>query len=210
MDIQLFARALGALFAIMNPFVALPIFLALTTASDVGTVRKLAIAATVAATVMCAVVAIAGGAILDFFGITINDFRLAGGLVLLLIGLGMLNGTDSETHHRAPDQAAGSGQDSSIAFYPMAFPMIVGPGTIATILIFTSQANTAEQRIAVGAAIACVLASVGVVLFLAPLIGHYMSQTLRVITTRLMGMILAAIAVGMMADGLKALLPGLG
>jgi multiple antibiotic resistance protein len=214
MDIEHFARALGALFAIMNPFVALPVFLALTDGDDTATMRRTALAATVSAAALCAAVGLAGKPILAFFGITIDEFRVAGGLVLLLIGLGMLSGRENTAHHgtsaeRAQPGATGGGGES-IAFYPMAFPMIVGPGTITTLLILLGQAPTPRATAAVLAAAALVLLTVGVVLFFAATIGHYMSQTLRVVTTRLMGMILAAIAVGMLAAGLKALLPGLG
>jgi multiple antibiotic resistance protein len=209
MDANLLARAIGALFAIMNPFVALPIFLSLTAGATTAEMKRLAISTTVYAAAMCAVVAVAGQALLGFFGITVDDFRVAGGLVLLLIGLGMLNGQESTAHHRTPAEQASTPDASNIAFYPMAFPMIVGPGTITTILIFIGQAKGPEQHAAVGAAAALVLAAMAVVLFFASAIGRFMSQTLRVITTRLMGMILAAIAVEMIAAGLKALLPGL-
>jgi multiple antibiotic resistance protein len=210
MDTELFTRALGALFAIMNPFVALPIFLSLTDGDDAAAMRRTALATTLSAAAMCAAIGVAGTAILGFFGITVDDFRVAGGLVLLLIGLGMLNGRDSPAHHRPPEERARASDGGGIAFYPMAFPMIVGPGTITTLLIFLGQARTAAETAAVAAAAVIVLAAVGVVLYFAATIGRWMSQTLRVVTTRLMGMILAAIAAGMLAAGLKALLPGLG
>lgn len=216
MDTEFFARALGALFAIMNPFVALPVFLSLTEGDDAAAMRRTALATTFSAAAMCAAIGLAGTPILAFFGITVDDFRVAGGLVLLLIGLGMLNGHESTAHHRTHEEranadAAGGGDDGAgIAFYPMAFPMIVGPGTITTLLILLGQARTSGATIAVAAAAAIVLVAMGVVLFFAATIGRYMSQTLRVVTTRLMGMILAAIAAGMLAAGLKALLPGLG
>jgi multiple antibiotic resistance protein len=211
MDTDFLARVLGALFAIMNPFVSLPFFLSLTSGSADAEMRRTALAATFYAAVMCAVVVLAGQALLGFFGITVDDFRVAGGLVLLLIGLGMLNGQENTAHHRTPQERASAGGEEAgnVAFYPMAFPMVVGPGTITTILIFVGQSKSPEQYLSVVAAIAVVLAAMGIVLFFASAIGHYMSQTLRVITTRVMGMILAAIAAEMMAGGLKALLPGL-
>lgn len=209
MDTELFARALGALFAIMNPFVALPIFLSLTGGSDEATVRRVALATTIYVAIMCVVVAVAGDAILDFFGITIDDFRVAGGLMLLLIGLGMLQGKENTAHQGTPAERVSVEETERVAFYPLAFPMIVGPGTITTLLIFTSEARVAGEYLAVGLATALVVVALGVVLWFASAFGHYMSQTLRIVTTRLMGMILAAIAVGMMAAGLKALLPGL-
>jgi multiple antibiotic resistance protein len=211
MDTPFFARALGAIFAIMNPFVVLPIFLSLTAGDEAGETRRLALLTTFYTAVTCAVVIVAGQAILGFFGITVDDFRVAGGLVLLLIGLGMLNGQDITAHRRTAEERARAGaEQGSIAFYPMAFPMIVGPGTITTLLIFAGEARSPADYAQLGVATAAVILSIGVVLYFSPTIGHYMSQTLRVITTRLMGMILAAIAAGMMAAGLRALLPGLG
>lgn len=199
LDTGLFARALGALF-----------FLSTTEGSGAASMRRTALATSVYATGVLAVVGLGGQAILGFFGITVDDFRVAGGLVLLLIGLGMLNGQENTAHDRTPEERAKSGDGGdTIAFYPMAFPMIVGPGTITTVLIFVGQAHTAAERLSVGLAAALVLAALTVVLAFASTIGHYMSQTLRVITTRVMGMVLAAIAAAMIAAGLKALLPGL-
>lgn len=91
----------------------------------------------------------------------------------------------------------------------MTFPMILGPGTITTIIVFTSHATNLTGYLTVALAIVTVLALLALVLWFAPSIGHHLSGTLRVIMTRLMGMILAGIAVAMVVAGLKALLPGL-
>ena len=163
-----FARAFGALFAIMNPFVSLPIFLSLTAGRPAEEMRRAALATTLYSAVMCAVVAVAGTTILGFFGVTVDDFRLAGGLVLLLIGLGMLNGQESTAHRRTPEERAGQHGMDDIAFYPMAFPMIVGPGTITTLVIFFGQAHSTAEYLAVIVAAALVLLALGVVLFFAP------------------------------------------
>lgn len=210
MDTDLFPRALGALFAIMNPFVCLPFFLSLTTGSSPAAMRRTALATTAYAALLCAAVALGGQALLGFFGITVEDFRVAGGLVLLLIGLGMLKGDDNTAHQRTAQERASAPDVGDVSFYPLAFPMIVGPGTITTLLIFVGQAKAPPAYVAVAVAAGIVLLALGVVLYFASTIGRYMSHTLRVITTRLMGMVLAAIAAGMITDGLKALLPGLG
>ncbi len=210
MDTDFLARVFGAMFAIMNPFVSLPIFLSLTDGDTSADMRRTALAATFYSAVMCVVVAVGGQALLKLFGITVNDFRVAGGLVLLLIGLGMLNGHENTAHHGTPAEKAQQPDGDNVAFYPMAFPMIVGPGTITTLLIFIGEAKSPEQYASVAVATAVVLAVLAVVLYFAAQIGHLLSQTLRVIMTRLMGMILAAIAAAMITDGLKALLPGLG
>lgn len=209
MDTEFLVRLFGALFAIMNPFVNLPIFLSVCADRTPGEMRKVAVAVTGYSTVMCVLAAVGGQAILGFFGISVDDFRLAGGLVLLLIALGMLNGNDSTAHKGTSAEQAHHGDLENVAFYPLTFPIIVGPGTIATLVVFYAQIESTTQTVAFAVGLGSVLAILGGVLFFASAIGTLLSQTLRVIMTRLMGMILAAIAVDMMTTGLKALLPGL-
>lgn len=209
MDTALFIKALGAFFAIMNPFVMLPVFLGMTSDYTPAEQRRLGLAVAGFSAVLAAVVMLAGAKVLGFFGISVDDFRVAGGIVLFTIGFGMLNGSASPAHHGTKAEQAHHDDLNSLAFYPMAFPMIVGPGTIATILVFTGNAGP-QGLTAVGAAAGVVLAALALVLVFAAQIGRVMSDTLRVITIRLMGMILAAVAVDMTVTGLKALLPGLG
>lgn len=212
MDTALLAKAFAGIFAIMNPFVALPMFLAMTDGYAAARQRTTALRVALYSAIMLAVIIVSGSAVLSFFGINVNDFRVAGGLVLLMIALGMLNGASSahagspseQQHQQA--QAAGGGD---VAFYPITFPMLVGPGTITTVIILTSQSPGASAYLTVGIAAAAVLALLLLVLYFAPQIGHHLGQTLRTIMTRLMGMILAAIAVQMMVAGLRVLLPGL-
>jgi multiple antibiotic resistance protein len=202
-------KAFGAFFAIMNPFVNLPLFLALTTGFTVAQQRLLAVKVTLFSAVMGAVILVAGQAIIGFFGITIDQFRIAGGLVLGHIAWSMLNGASFASHHGNAEEQGQMQDLSGLAFYPITFPMIVGPGTIATIIIYTAHATSTSGLIAIGAVVGAVLAILFVVLFFASLIGKVLSDTMRVITTRLMGMILLAISVDMLVAGLAAVLPGL-
>lgn len=199
----------GALFAIMNPLVTLPLFLSLTASQSPADQRRTALAVTLYAAVMCAVVALAGQMILDFFGIGVDDFRVAGGLVLAGIALNMLSGAGNPAHEGSRAEAAHAQSVSSVAFYPLTFPMVVGPGTITTVLVFAQQASTPTQNVAYALVVTAMLALLGLVLWFAPVIGMHLSATLRVIMSRLMGMILLAISVAMMAAGIRALFPGL-
>lgn len=209
MDMALFATAFGAIFAILNPFSTLPLFLSMTDDLDPASQRWLGVRVSLICSALIIVVFFTGTEVLKFFGISTDEFRVAGGIVLMTISLGMLNGTGSTAHSGTPAERAAQAQLSSIAFYPISFPMVVGPGTITTIIVFTARAHDMPGKIAVAAALAIVMAMTALVLWFAGSIGHLMSQTLRTIVTRLMGMILAAMAVGMIATGLKALLPGL-
>lgn len=204
-------KALGGFFAIMNPFVALPMFLALTDAYDAARQRRTAIRVVLYCAVMAAVILGDGTAVLGFFGINVDDFRVAGGIVLLTIALGMLNGgsaahagTKDEQQHQ-DDQAA----QGDVSFYPLTFPMILGPGTITAIIVFSGQAGGAPGYVAIAVALAAVLLLLLVVLWFASSIGRHLSRTLRTIMTRLMGVILAAISIQMIVAGLAHLLPGL-
>lgn len=209
MDYTELTKAFGAFFAIMNPFVNLPIFLALTAGFTVQQQRFLAFRIAIFSAIMCAVVLFAGQAIIGFFGITVDQFRVAGGIVLAHIAWSMLNGNGFSSHHGTESEQNRMGDLSGLAFYPITFPMIVGPGTIATLIIYAGHAGGFEATLAVGSVVAIILAILFVVLFFAAEIGRVLSETMRVITTRLMGMILLAIAVEMIVAGVKAVLPGL-
>ncbi len=209
MDTALLVKALGAFFAIMNPFVNLPLFLSLTQGQDPAHQRRTALRTTGFSAVMCVFIALTGSALLGFFGVGVDDFRVAGGLVLLMIAMGMLNG-GATAHEGSAAEKAHHATTEDIAFYPMTFPMIVGPGTITAIIVMTAQAHDAAGRLSVGLALASVLVLLGVVLYFSATIGAHLSMTLRTIMTRLMGMILVAIAVEMLGAGLVKVLPGLG
>lgn len=98
---------------------------------------------------------------------------------------------------------------SGLAFYPITFPMIVGPGTIATLIIYAGHAKDFEGLMEIGGVVAVILVMLFVVLFFASFFGKVLTDTMRVIMTRLMGMILLAISVEMIVAGTKAVFPGL-
>ena len=126
-------KAFGAFFAIMNPFVNLPVFLALTAGFTIGQQRSLAMRITLYSAVMCAIILLAGQQIISFFGITVDQFRVAGGLVLAHIAWSMLNGEAAASHHGSAAEKAAQPDLAGMAFYPITFPMLVGPGTMAAI-----------------------------------------------------------------------------
>ena len=165
MDSVELTKAFGAFFAIMNPFVNLPIFMALTTGFSVAQQRKLAIKIALFSAVMCAVILLAGQAIIHFFGITVDQFRIAGGVVLAHIAWSMLNGDSIASHHGSTEEQGQMEDLSGLAFYPITFPMIVGPGTIATLIIYASHASGLAQTLEVAVLVAVVLLMLFAVLF---------------------------------------------
>lgn len=210
MDITFAITFFGALFAIMNPFLTLPIFLAMTDGEEVKKQRVTAMQIVFYSGIMCAVIALAGNHILSFFGVSVDHFRVAGGLVLMGIAFSMLNGKETSSHTGTGSEKEHMENNSEdIAFYPMAFPMIVGPGTITSLVLYAYQAKGIEQYVSYGAVLLSVLVILFIVLFFASAIGHVLSNKMRIIMTRIMGMLLAAIAVAMIVAGLNTLMPGL-
>lgn len=210
MDQTDLVKAFGAFFAIMNPFVNLPIFLGLTTGFSAAQQRSLAVKVAVFSAILCAIILVAGQQIIAFFGITIDQFRIAGGLVLAHIAWSMLNGAGFSSHQGSAQEQGSMQALSGLAFYPLTFPMIVGPGTIATLIIYTAHAASPVALLEVGAIVGVVLLMLFVVLFFAAALGRVLTDTMRVITTRLMGMILLSIAVDMVTAGVSAIFPHLG
>lgn len=209
MDVSFFLKVFAALFAIMNPFANLPVFLALTDDRDAAGKRAVAITTFIGIAAGSVVVFFAGEAVLKIFGIGVNDFRLAGGLLILLIAISMLHGSQSSSHAGTAKEQDHHATRDNPAIYPLTVPILLGPGTISTIIIFRHQAHGPAMEIAVAAALAAIVLLLGAFFIAGPALGRLLGQTATSVMSRLMGMILAAIAVDMMASSLKALWPGL-
>ena len=165
--------------------------------------------ALITVSVGCVVAAVAGSSILGVFGVGIDDFRLAGGLLVLLIALSMLHGTASTQHASTEQERQDATSTDSVAIYPLAIPLLLGPGSIATMIVLGHGALATGKELAFAVGLAAFLLLLAVFMLSAPFIGHYLSPKVTAITQRLMGMILAAIAVDMMLTSLRASFPGL-
>ncbi len=165
MDSSELINTFGEFFAIMNPFVNLPLFLTLTAGLTIAQQRTLAIKITVHSAIMCAIILFAGQKIIGFFGSTIDQLRIAGGVVLADIAWSMLNGNPITSHHGTGAEKHHMEDLSGLAFYPITFPIIVGPGTIATLIIYAGKAKGVEALISIGSVVGVVIAMLFFVLF---------------------------------------------
>ncbi|MEM6657588.1 MAG: MarC family protein [Pseudomonadota bacterium] len=209
MDSTFVVGFFGALFAIMNPITNLPVFLSVTDGLTPTEQRKVASKTAFYCLVLGGAFAAIGNQTLGLFGITVDDLRVAGGLVVLMIGLNMLSGTQSTSHHGTKGEQQAYPEPETVAFYPLAFPILVGPGTITTLILYASQIKTAVDGVVYAGVFLAVLFLLFITFWNASAIAKRLSDNARVIMSRFMGMILSAIAIGMIADGLKVLLPGL-
>jgi multiple antibiotic resistance protein len=204
---QEYLRFVATLTAVLDPFLAVPIFLSVTASRDAASRHRLANAVTATVFVVLAGAAIFGEALLKLLGASLPAFQVGGGLVLLLMALAMLNAqVGGMRQSRAEEEELESGVYSGVV--PLAVPLLAGPGAIGTTII-AAQAGGVAHVSAVLGCIALVCVFLWAVLRLADAVGQRMGRTGLNIATRLLGLLLAAIAIETMADGLKVLFPGL-
>ena len=202
-----YARFFVTLAAVLDPFLAVPIFLALT-AGRCDELRSRLVAA-VALTVFAVLAgsALFGEQLLRLVGATLPAFRVGGGLVLLLMALSMLNAQAGGLRQsRAEEKELESGELSGVV--PLAVPLLAGPGAISTTII-AAQSGGAAHFVALLVCIVAVCALTWITLRLAGPIGAKLGTTGLNIATRLLGLLLAALAIQTMAEGLRQLFPGL-
>lgn len=203
-----YLRFFVTLTAVVDPFLAVPFFLALTASRSEAERRRLAQVVAFTVFVVLAVAVLVGEALLLFIGASLPAFRVGGGLVLLLMALAMLNaqaGGVRQSQAEAREMQEGELQ----GVVPLAMPLLAGPGAISTAIIAAEGGSMAHQAmIVVCIAAVCVLS--WVTLRAAHRIAARMGTTGLNVATRILGLLLAAMAVQTMAVGLKALFPGLG
>lgn len=208
-DLAFATKVFAALFAIMNPIANVPVFLSLTEGASDAARRHVAVTAAVGTAIGCFAAVVVGQAVLSAFGLSVDDFRLAGGLIVLLIALSMLQGSASQAHAGTPNEKSEALDPTDVAIYPLTIPLLVGPGTIATLIVFGHTARTQDKLAELALGMAAFLVLLTAALLLAPVIGRHLSTTATAITRRLMGMILAAVAMEMIVASLRVLFPGL-
>jgi multiple antibiotic resistance protein len=203
-----FLRFAAALFAIMNPFGNIAIFLSITADRSAAERSRIATMTAAAVLVTLLVAAVLGEEILALFDITVGSFRIAGGIIILILALSMLHAQQSGVHHSAQEEDAGRTKDNP-AVFPLAIPMIAGPGSMATVILYAQHAHGLLETATLGAVIVLLCGVLLVALHAADRMSAFLGTTGLNVLTRLMGMLLAAIAVEMMVGGLTDLFPQL-
>ena len=198
----------GSLMSIVDPFAALPIFLALTGTQDPKQRARTALVSTATCFTILTTFALAGTFIFSFFGITIPAFKIAGGILLFGVGLEMMRGKESETRTTAEEKVEAEAKED-IAIIPMGLPLLSGPGAIATVMVLVGKASGWPQRFGVYAAIAAVSLVTFLVLRSAEIVARMLGRTGINLIGRVMGLILAATSVQFVIDGAHEAFPKL-
>ena len=196
--------ALSSIFFLVDPFAALPTFLAVTDGATAARRRNMALKASMTAFVALCAFALMGKYIFQMFGITLPAFEIAGGIILLLIGLDMLEAKRSPTQEATGDaEAAASKEDAGIV--PLGIPMLAGPGSMTSVMVLVGQSQTRWQMIAIILSIAITAAICYLVLGYSDHVARVLGPTGIRILVRVMGLLLVALAVQYFVNGLADL-----
>jgi multiple antibiotic resistance protein len=204
-----FLVAFPAIFTIVNPLGAVGPFLAMTARDSLDKKSSTAKRACLMATVVLLICTALGAFIFRFFGITLPALKIAGGCLLFLVAIDMINARESRTKATQEEREEGTVKED-IAVFPLGIPLLSGPGSMVTVFILVEKANTTIEMGFIYLSILATMALSYVVLKQAARLARLLGATGINVLSRVMGLILAAIAVQFILNGLIEGLPGLG
>lgn len=197
-----------SLLALVNPLGAIPFFISFTSTNSRAERRRIVRMASITVAFVIAFTTLFGQQVINFFGISVNSFQVGGGIIMLLMALSMINAQTSGTR-TTPEETVEGELKENIAVVPLAIPLLTGPGTISTVIIYADKAESVWQRVSlIGSGIVIALL-VFLALSAADPISRALGRTGINVATRLMGLMLAALGVELIVDGLIALVPAL-
>jgi multiple antibiotic resistance protein len=196
------------LVAVVNPIGAIPIFLTLSYSLDEKAQFKLVNVIAFSVTTILLVSLVLGEIILNFFGITISSFKVGGGILILLMAIAMMHARPSGANQTEEELNEGESKESA-AVVPISMPLLAGPGAISTVILYGQKSSGIGHY----GSVATTIILLGIILWLAFVMSPWISKRLGKsgmnIITRIMGLILAAIAIEFISNGLKGIFPGL-
>ena len=203
-----YAKFFAALLSIVNPVGSIPIFINLTMNQSPAERHRTGFLAAASVVLILGVVLVVGEPLLRFFGITISSFRVGGGILILLMSISMMNARLSAIQ-QTEEEAKAAAEKDSVAVVPLGIPLLAGPGAISTVMVYAHYDSSLMHYFILGAGILTVAGAVWISFRLAPYIASALGKTGINIVTRIMGLIMSAIGIEFIANGLKQLFPGL-
>ncbi|WP_313802132.1 MarC family protein [Sphingobium sp.] len=201
---ELFISAFVTLFVVIDPPGCAPIYASLTTGATMAQRRGMAIRAVGIAAGILLLFALWGKQLLGLLGIELHSFRIAGGIMLFIIAMDMVFEKRTQRREDRAQKIAETPEVEDVSVFPMAMPMIAGPGSIATVMLLMSRAEGLSERLVViGAVVVTLLLMLGSLLAAGPIMA-LLGAKIEAVITRLLGVLLAALAAQFVIDGLKA------
>ena len=204
--LDLFLSAFVTLFVVIDPPGCAPIYAGLTSDATRAQARSMAVRASLIAGVILLIFALFGEALLGALHIELDAFRIAGGVMLFLIALDMVFEKRTQRRKERAEKVRDTPEVEDVSVFPMAMPMIAGPGSIATIMLLMARSEGTAQTLVVLGALAAVLLLTLLALVAAGPLMKLLGNRVEAVITRLLGVLLAALAAQYVIDGLKAVL----
>lgn len=202
--VELFISAFVTFFVIIDPPGCAPIFASLTQGASAAHRRAMAVRSVLIATGILLFFALLGEQLLDKLGISLAAFRIAGGIMLFLIALEMVFEKRQERRSNRAEDVKNDADVEDISVFPMGIPMIAGPGSIASVMLLTARSDGIEESLVVLGALAAILLLTLLALLAAGPLMRFIGHRMEAMVTRLLGVILAALAVQFVIDGIVA------
>jgi multiple antibiotic resistance protein len=202
--IELYVSAFITFFVVIDPPGCAPIYAGLTSGVASWQTRAMAIRAVLVAGIILLVFALFGEELLAALGIQLDSFRIAGGIMLFLIALDMVFERRTQRREDRAQKIMDTPEVEDVSIFPMAMPMIAGPGSIASVMLLMSQNTGIERSAVVLAALATILALTLAALLAAGPMMRFLGAKIEAVITRLLGVLLAALAAQFVIDGLRA------
>jgi multiple antibiotic resistance protein len=199
----LFVSSLITFFVVIDPPGCAPIYAGLTAGVPHAHARAMAVRAVLVASAILFVFALFGEDILGALGISLDSFRIAGGIMLFLIALEMVFEKRTQRREDRAQKIIDTPEIEDVSIFPMAMPMIAGPGSIASVMLLMSRGHGIERTLVILAAMATILALTLVALILAGPLMRFLGQKIEAVITRLLGVLLAALAAQFVIDGIR-------
>jgi multiple antibiotic resistance protein len=200
--------AFGSVFSIVDPFTAVPVFLALVGNQPRRDQARTALRASATCFAVLTVFGVAGHFIFEFFGITIPAFKLAGGILLFVIGFEMMRAKRSDTR-ATTEEATDAETKEDVGLIPLGLPLLSGPGAIATVMVLVGKSRGLPQQLIVLGSVLLVSLIAFLTLRSASFVARVLGKTGLNVVGRVMGLILAAVAMQFVLDGLHEAFPRL-
>lgn len=202
--IDLFISAFVTLFVVIDPPGCAPIYASLSSGASDAQRRSMAIRAVLIAGGILFFFAMFGEALLSFLHIDLDSFRIAGGIMLFIIAVDMVFERRTERRHDRAERIRATPEVEDVSVFPMAMPMIAGPGSIASVMLLVAQSDGLPRAMVIfGALILVLLLTLAALLLAAPMM-KVIGAKAETVVTRLLGVLLAALAAQFVIDGLKA------
>lgn len=201
---ELFISALVTFFVVIDPPGCAPIFASLTAGAPAAHRRAMAFRSTIVASLILLLFAAFGEQFLGAMGISLDAFRIAGGIMLFMIAIDMVFEKRTERRESRAEDVKANPDHEDISIFPMAIPMIAGPGSIASVMLMTARSNGIEQSLTVLAALAVVMIVTLASLLAAGPLMKALGYKVEAMITRILGVVLAALAAQFVIDGIKA------